>query len=311
VIVTVTPNPSIDRTIEIEGLQRGGLIRARRSTSEAAGKGLNVSRALVGQGSATMAVLPMARQTAATYLALLAEAVPIAAVPVGGAVRINISLVEPDGTVTKVNEPGPHMEAADVEALLAAVENAPAADWIVGCGSLPPGAPADFYARLQTGGSADRRVAVDSSGEALGAAARAGVALVKPNVSELETLAGRLLATFGDAVDAACELVAGGVGAALISLGRDGAIYVDGGGTVRHAEATIDDAANSVGAGDALLAGFLAAGADAEALPEAVAWSVAAVRSPGTRVRAVVGADRAAVVVHDRVDRHRRVRRDD
>jgi len=308
VIVTVTPNPSIDRTIDIDGLERGGLIRARRSTSEAAGKGLNVSRALVGQGSATMAVLPMARQTAATYLALLADAVTIAAVPVSGAVRVNISLVEPDGTVTKVNEPGPHMEAAEVEALLAAVDKAPAADWIVGCGSLPPGAPADFYARLLASTSAGRRVAVDSSGEALGAAARAGVALVKPNVSELETLAGRPLATLADAVDAACELVAGGVGGALVSLGSDGAIYVDGGGTVRHAEARIDDAANTVGAGDALLAGFLAAGANADALPEAIAWSVAAVRSPGTRMRPVTEADRTAVVVHDRVDRNRRLR---
>jgi len=309
VIVTVTPNPSIDRTVEIDRLERGGLIRAHEATSEAAGKGLNVSRALHGQGQDTLAVLPVARESAATYLALLADEVPTALISVLGSVRVNISLVEPDGTVTKVNEPGPMLDTSGMEAILAAVASTPPARWIVGCGSLPPGAPTDFYARLATFGSADRRVAVDSSGEALLRAAGAGVALVKPNASELAGIAGRPLATLGEAVDAACELVGRGVGAALVSLGSDGALYVDAGGAVSHAEAAIEDAVNAVGAGDALLAGFLASGADSAALPEAIAWSVAAVRSPGTRMRDVTRADRDSVVVHARVDRDRRLRR--
>jgi 1-phosphofructokinase len=308
VIVTVTPNPSIDRTIDIDRLERGGLIRAGVATSEAAGKGLNVSRALHGQGLDTLAVLPVARESASTYLALLAGEVSIAAVPVPGSVRVNISLVESDGTVTKVNEPGPGQDAAGVQAILAAVANAPPASWIVGCGSLPPGAPADLYARLSALGSGSVRVAVDSSGEALLAAARAGVALVKPNVSELAAIMGRPLTTLGEAVDAACELVGRGVEAVLLSLGPDGAIFVDASGAVSHAEAAIDDAVNSVGAGDALLAGFVSKGADSAALPEAIAWSVAAVRSPGTRMRRVTEADRDAVVAHDRVDRGRRLR---
>ena len=306
-IVTVTPNPSIDRTVEIDRLERGGLTRAGRVTSEAAGKGLNVSRALTGQGVETLAVLPIARDTAETYLALLAGEVPIDVVSIAGAVRVNISLVEPDGTVTKVNEPGPQLGDADMEAILAAVARAPEASWIVGCGSLPPGAPADFFTRL-TLGSRNRRVAVDTSGEALVAAAHAGVALIKPNLAELEAIAGRPLATIGDAVDAACELVAQGVGAVLLSLGSDGAIYVDDGGAVAHAEASIGDVVNSVGAGDALLAGFLAAGADSAALPEAIAWSVAAVRSRGTRTRPVTDADREPVIVHEQLDRNRRPR---
>jgi 1-phosphofructokinase len=308
VIVTVTPNPSIDRTVPIDRLERGALIRAGEATAEAAGKGLNVSRALAGPGMETVAVVPIARESAATYLALLADAVPIRAVSVAGSVRINISLVEPDGTVTKVNEPGPRLAPADVDAILATAAAAGTDGWIVGCGSLPPNAPIDFYARLATLGEVDRRVAVDSSGEALEVAARAGVGLVKPNLAELEALTGRPLATLGQAIDAACDIVGSGVGAVLVSLGRDGAIYVDGGGVVTHAEAAIDDAANTVGAGDALLAGFLAAGADSAALPEAVAWSVAAVRSPGTRMRTVTDADRADVIVHDRVDPDRRPR---
>jgi 1-phosphofructokinase len=310
VIVTVTPNPSIDRTIHIDRLERGALIRAGSATSEAAGKGLNVARALAGQGVETLAVLPMARESAPTYLALLGGAVRIDPVPVAGSVRVNISLVEPDGTVTKVNEPGPPLTEVEVEAILAAVSSAPPARWIVGCGSLPAGAPADFYARLRglAADSPDRRVAVDSSGDALFAAVLGGVSLVKPNLAELEAMADRSLPTIGAAIDAAIELMGRGAGSVLVSLGPDGALYLDAGGAVSHAEAEIDDPVNTVGAGDALLAGFLASGADAAALPEAIAWSVAAVRSPGTRMRRVADEDRHAVVVHEVVDRGRRLR---
>src|SRR5207249_8888743 len=114
------------------------------------------------------------------------------------------------------------------------------------------------------------------------AAATARIALIKPNRQELQELVRRPLATVGEVIDAARELMAQGCGAALVSLGADGALYVDA-ATAAHAEARLADAANPVGAGDALLAGFLAAGARPEALPVAVAWAVAAVRSHGTR----------------------------
>ena len=305
-IVTVTPNPSIDRTIRLERLVTGGLNRAHSATSEAAGKGVNVSYALASEGIPTVAVLPLASQSAVQYLGLLADAVPVSAVPIAGTIRANMSIIESDGTVTKVNEPGPRLSTADAEALVSAAASASRDGWIVGCGSLPPGAPRDFYGRLAKLASADRRVAVDSSGDALAAAIASGIALSKPNRQELEELAHRPLATLGDVIDAARDLIAQGCGAALVSLGADGALYLDA-ATAAHAEARIADAANPVGAGDALLAGFLAAGARAEALPVAVAWAVAAVRSPGTRMRAVTEADRAAVVLHERIDRSRRL----
>jgi len=307
VIVTVTPNPSIDRTIEIDRLERGGLNRARRSTAEAAGKGINVSCALALQGVATVAVLPLAQDSASTYLRLLADAIPIAAVPIAGSIRTNVSVVEADGTLTKLNEPGPTLTSDDVDAILVAASAVPAASWVVGCGSLPPGAPVDFYARLATGASPGRRVAIDASSEALGAAVCAGVALIKPNLDELEALVGRPLPTLGDAAAAARELLARGCHAVLVSLGPDGALFVDA-SAMSHAEGRIDDVANTVGAGDALLAGFLAAGGDASALGDAVAWSIAAIRSPGTRMRAVTAADRAPVIVHERIDRSRLLR---
>jgi 1-phosphofructokinase len=306
VIVTVTPNPSIDRTIRLERLVPGGLNRAHSASAEAAGKGVNVAYALASEGVPTVAVLPLAAQSAVQYLGLLGDSVPVSAVPIGGEIRANMSLIESDGTVTKVNEPGPPLSTTEAEAIVAAAASASRAGWIVGCGSLPPGAPRDFYARLARLATPERQVAVDSSGDALAAAVTARIALVKPNRQELQELVRRPLATLGEVIDAAREVLAQGCDAALVSLGPDGALYVDP-TAAAHAEARLADGANPVGAGDALLAGFLAAGAQVEALPVAVAWAVAAVRSPGTRMRAVTEADRAAVVLHERIDRARRL----
>ncbi|MEW5991755.1 MAG: 1-phosphofructokinase family hexose kinase [Chloroflexota bacterium] len=297
-IVTVTPNPSIDRTLGIPPLRRGAVQRARSATAETGGKGINVARALATQGFAALAVAPLSDASAAVVTALLAGAARLEPVPIDGAIRTNVGLIEDDGTTTKINEPGPTVSPTEVEALLArVVALADGADWVAGCGSLPPGAPADLYARLAARIGARARVAVDTEGPALRACAGVPIALLKPNRHELEQLAGEPLPSLGAVVGCAADIVARGTGAVLVSLGADGAVLVDGGGAI-HAEARIDDVANTVGAGDALLAGFLAGGGRGEGLAEAVAWSVAACRSPGTRMRPVTQADRAAVVVH-------------
>lgn len=297
-IVTVTPNPSIDRTLRIPPLVRGGLLRATSATAEAGGKGINVSRALTTEGHATIAVVPLSDTSAAALLALLGSSTPVEPVRIAGDVRVNMSLVETDGTVTKVNAPGPVLDEAETESLLdRAVQLAGGATWVAGCGSLPPGVPDDLYARLAWRMPVRVRLAVDADGAPLRACLSERIGLLKPNLRELEGLVGRPLPTLGAVVTAAQEIVAGGIGGVLVSLGRDGAVYVDAAGAT-HAEALIDDVRNTVGAGDALLAGFLAGGAEREALASAVAWSVAACRSPGTQMRAVTQADRDAVWVH-------------
>jgi 1-phosphofructokinase len=299
VIVSVTPNPSIDRTLRIPRLVPGGLVRAASVTAEAGGKGVNVSRLLAMHGHSTVAVVPLSESSLAVFRSLLRDATPIEPSPIAGEIRVNISLVEADGKVTKVNEPGPTVNPGEVEMLLDRTrELATDADWLIGSGSLPPGAPADFYVRLARDLPHGLRLAVDADGDALRACVGQRLALLKPNHAELERVAGRALPTLGEVIDAAHELVEAGAESVLVSLGPDGALLVDRGGAT-HAEARIDDVANTVGAGDALLAGFVAAGGRRDALAAAVAWSIAACRSHGTAVRPVAPRDFAAVVVHD------------
>jgi 1-phosphofructokinase len=304
-IVTLTANPSVDRTIEVDALVRGAVLRARAAHVDPGGKGVNVSRALAANGLKTRAVLPTGGAEGAQLGALLApEGVEVVMVPLRSAVRANVSVVEPDGTVTKLNEPGPTIAPDEAEAIVAATVTAAAgADWVVLAGSLPPGAPTEFYAelveRLRGSGT---RVALDSSGPPMAAALPAAPDLVKPNREELAEAAGQPVATVGAAVEAAQVLRRRGAGAVLASLGRDGALLVDAGGA-RHAEAPVERPRSAVGAGDALLAGFLAGGgAGPGALVEALAWGAAATSLPGSRMPEPSDLDRDAVRLHERID---------
>ncbi|MEU6058823.1 1-phosphofructokinase [Streptomyces sp. NPDC047097] len=284
-ILTVTPNPSLDRAYELPSLDRGAVLRAARDRVDPGGKGVNVSRAVTAAGGRTVAVLPLGGPEGALLGSLLgAQGIEAAGVPVAGSTRVNITLVEDDGTLTKVNAPGPELTPAEAESLLEAVRARSAgADWIACCGSLPRGLPPEWYAELVARAHrAGGRVALDTSGAALTAALGARPDVVKPNAEELAAAVGRPLATVGDAVKAAEELRERGAGAVLASLGADGQLLVEADGSwFGHAPAAA--VRSNVGAGDASLAGFLAAGGTGPvALAAAVAHGAAAVQLPGS-----------------------------
>lgn len=311
-IVTVTPNPSVDRSLQLDSLEVGEVVRARRSWSEPSGKGVNVALALHHQGLASLAVLPIGGATGAHLAAMLrAAGVPFEAVPVAGEIRVNVSLVQPDGVVTKVNEPGPELTAAEgvsiIEAATAAAAGSPGC-WLAGCGSLPPGLGPDFYAGLvEAGHRVGARVVVDSSGPALDGALAAGPDLVKPNAAELEELVGAAIRTLGDAVAAAEQVRRRGARAVLASLGAGGVVLVDADGA-RFGEAEVEAVRSPVGAGDALLAGFLSVGPHAPghlALGRALLWAGSAVQLEGTVLRSV-DADQP-VRLHERLPSERRL----
>jgi 1-phosphofructokinase len=299
-IVTFTANPSVDRTSEVDRLTRGAVTRARAIRVDAGGKGVNVTRALSANGHASLAVLPSGGAEGTQLLALLEdEGLRVWSVAISGAIRANVTIVEPDGTTTKINEPGPVLSNAEVaqltDALLTATRDA---GWAVLSGSLPPGAPADLYATLTRAlHAAGVRVAVDAGGDLLRRTLSASPDLIKPNRRELAQASGISVDGLEAALAAIARLRAAGARTVLASLGSQGAVLADRTGT-HHGSAAVT-ARSTVGAGDATLAGFLAAGgAGPEALAEAVAWGTAAVSLPGSRMPHPADIDRGAVVIN-------------
>jgi len=311
-IVTLTPNPSLDRTIELAStLARGEVQRAVRAHHEPGGKGVNICRALEASGVTSLAILP-GDSDDPVLVALRSLRIPHLGLPIGQALRSNVAITEPDGTTTKVNEPGPVLHPDQQETLIELVlARAEGATWLVLAGSLPRGVPIDFYAhiirRLRARyGSSSPRVAVDSSGAPLAAAVLAGPDLIKPNAEELAELTG-----FADAatlesdphlaLEAARTLVVtDGVVAVLATLGSQGAVLVSADGAWL-AQTPPMTAVSTVGAGDSALAGYLlssnAGSLPADCLRQAAAHGAAAASLPGSTVPALSQTDPAAVIV--------------
>jgi len=301
VIITFTPNPSLDRTIGLsEPLTRGEVQRAVSSREEPGGKGVNICRALAASGLPSLAILP-GDELDPVLQGLRTAGIPHLGMHIGAPIRSNVAITEPDGTTTKVNLPGPVLSSEQQHELIALVlDKAEGADWLVLAGSLPPGVPVDLYAdiirqlRARYGASAPK-VAVDSSGPPLAAAVTAAPDLIKPNGEELAELTGLpdADALEGDpalVARASGRLVASGVGAVLATLGAQGAVLVtDAGAWLAQTPPMI--AASTVGAGDSSLAGFLLstiAGASApDSLRQAAAHGAAAASLPGSTVPAL------------------------
>ena len=308
-IVTLTVNPSFDRTVELEAaLERGQVQRAVVTGQEPGGKGVNVSRALHAAGCDTLAILPGA-STDPLVVALEASGIPTATVSIDAPIRSNITLTEPDGTTTKLNDPGVQLSAETVGELIdVVVASCVSASWLVLAGSVPPGVPDTFYADLVRAVRAvpnsvatGLRVAVDSSGVPLAALVASGerVDLIKPNAEELLQLAEsqgldtgsatheELEADPALAVSLAETLLSPALGAVLVTLGSHGAVLVDS-DAAWFAPAPRIVARSTVGAGDCSLAGYVLADQrgdlPAGRLAQAVAHGAAAASLPGTTV---------------------------
>jgi 1-phosphofructokinase len=317
VIVTVTANPSIDRTVTLSTkLVRGAVHRVQTVSTEPGGKGVNVAHALTLAAVEAVAILPVGAQDPMA-VALTGCGVPFDPVHTAGAVRTNLAITETDGTTTKLNEPGAFLDDSVRAALTAAiVAHAETASWVVLSGSLPPGLPDHWYAEvvalLQ---QHPCKIAVDTSGSPLTALAdhfgSAAPDLIKPNVEELASIAG----TSVDELEAALvrrdfdpireiaeQLVEQGVGAVLATLGSAGALLVEAGGAWLASPPPVLPQ-STVGAGDSALAGYLLAesakATAAERLRMAVAYGSAAAALPGSTLPIPSQIDLDAVKVTD------------
>lgn len=264
-VVTVTLNPAIDQTITVDALKPGSVHRAKAVRHNAGGKGVNVASCLADWGTPAVATGLLGTGNAAPFEALFqAKGIADAFLRLPGETRVNIKIADlAANDTTDINLPG---LTADPGALGRVQETVrrlvePGIPVLL-AGSLPDGLPTDTYAILTADlAAAGARVVLDSSGAPLAAALASTGALphcIKPNRHELEDWAGRPLPTDADLLDAARGLQRRGVSVVVVSLGADGALFVDGARAL-HGRLPPVQALSTVGAGDAMVAGLIAA----------------------------------------------------
>ena len=287
-IMTLTVNPAVDLSSHAASVQPGHKIRTFDERYDPGGGGINVARVIHELGGETLALLASGGVTGRFVEQMLTQAkVPWQAVLIGGSCRISVTVHDKsNGQEYRFVPQGPKLTTAECSDLLETLRCVEA-DWVVASGSLAPGMPEDFYAKV-AGIAAARgaRFALDTSGPALAASLGHGISLLKPSLSELESIVGRKLPDLGSQMDQAKRLVQSGAAAMIaLTLGSAGAILA----TSEHAchlPAPPVTERTGVGAGDSFLAGLvfaLARGQPPEkALKLAVACGAAAVQGSGT-----------------------------
>src|SRR5215211_962193 len=282
------PNLTIDRTLAMDELRPGEVLRFDEVAVTPGGKGVNVARVARALNAPAVVVGFTPGRTGQAAAGLLAdEGLDVEAVPVGGELRSAAVVLERSGRVTVMNEPGPSLGAGDWERYERAVGARLEEHAVLACsGSLPPGTHEDGYARLVALAREHRALAlVDVNGQPLAAALLARPDVVTPNLAEAEgLLLGRAAETVeaGDpakvrrrASAAAAALVARGARTAIVTAGAAGAAVAVEAGEQRWHAAPRVEVHNPIGAGDALVGGLCVALERGEPLDGAVARGLA------------------------------------
>lgn len=276
-IYTVTFNPSLDYVVTVPKLEVGAINRTKGEEIFPGGKGINVSWVLQNLGIPTR-ILGFKAGFTGEEIQRLVEVrnIDCDLLPVEkGFSRINVKVRSEEETA--INGQGPVIGEDDLARLLQQLEALQPGDMLVLSGSGPSGCAPTLYgqiARLMQ--QRDIPCVVDATGKLLENALEAGPFLVKPNKEELEDLLGRKLPTEADLVDGARELRKKGARNVLISLGGDGALLVDDTDTVHRHAAPKGQMVNTVGAGDSMVAGFLAGYLKNKDYAEALHWGICA-----------------------------------
>lgn len=285
-VITVTLNPAIDRVLEVPDFRVGAHAPAQLAALLPAGKGVNVARGLVLLGARATACGLVGRGEEETYReSLRRDGIECAMCAVDGVTRTNTTILDPQrGTTTHLREQGFTVAGADLErlrlSLAAAIRGSRKGGEqasVVFSGSLPPGLqPADFVALLQLCRQAGGSVIVDTSGDALAAAIQSGcVDTVKPNLPELTQCLGQDVGR-GEAAERAADLL-DKVETVLLTVGAEGAYAVRRDGCEGLAcRVDPSQVRNTVGCGDAFLAGWLYGRKRSDDVATALRWAVAA-----------------------------------
>jgi len=260
-IATVTLNPAIDRTVFVPNFKAGQVNRVEREQSDAGGKGVNVASVLADFGFAMAATGFLGAENSYIFEQLFArKKIEDRFVRITGRTRTGIKIIdEVHQETTDLNFPGQAPSEADVASLFQLVEGLTADyPWFVLAGSIPAGVSSSLYRNLiEIIKAKGRAVALDTSGEGLHRALPAAPTLIKPNLDELRELTGQSLSTQARVVEAAQSLLRQGIQTVVISMGAEGAIFVEADEVVLAQPPQVA-VVSTVGAGDAMVSGTVA-----------------------------------------------------
>lgn len=286
-IAAVALNPAIDWTITIPGFTAGRVNRVAQSQVHPGGKAVNVAALLADYGCAVTVTGFLGADNDQIFCQMFADkGIADRCVRIAGSTRTGIKVVDPASQqTTDINFPGQAPAAPDLATLRAVIaELAASHDWFVFSGSVPPGVPATIYRdllQLVRG----KRTALDTSGEPLRLAVVAVPTVVKPNIHELEELMGRQVDGQAAILQAARTLLSYGSKTVVVSVGEEGALFVEAQQAVRAIPPTVV-VQSTVGAGDAMVAGIVAAKVQGLLLVECARLATAFAVSALTRMGA-------------------------
>lgn len=256
-IVTVTMNPAIDKTIDIDALDRGGLNRIQKVEYDAGGKGINVSKTIRELGGTSIAAGFLGGNAGRTIEAVLNDkGIQNDFIWVDGETRTNTKVFEKTGEVTELNEPGPQISDEQVEQLMKKLEGYADADTLfIFAGSIPNGVDKGIYRKMiERVHAHGAKVLLDADGELFRNALDAAPDIIKPNRVELEEFAGYdYRASLDELLATAKSLKSNGIGTVAVSMGKSGAMFVRDGYEVKCPALSVK-AHSTVGAGDAMVA---------------------------------------------------------
>ena len=258
-IVTVTMNPAIDKTVEIDSLIQGGLNRIKKVEYDAGGKGINVSKTIRELGGKSIAAGFLGGNNGKTIASVLkAKGIESDFVWVDGETRTNTKVFEESGTLTELNEPGPVITKSQIGTLVRKLLGYADIDTLfVLSGSIPAGVPKDTYAEIiRAVHQKGSKVLLDADGELFRQGVDAAPDIIKPNRVELEEYAEMdYRASEEELLKIAEKLGEKGIGSIAVSMGKSGALFLLKVGAVKCPSLSVN-AHSTVGAGDAMVAGL-------------------------------------------------------
>ncbi len=277
-IVTLTVNPAIDRTITVDRLAFEDRAYILSTKDTPGGRGINASSIIHNFGGQTLAILPAGGSSGIRFQESLKQCgFPVVIVPIRNKVRTNLIITDSHGLTAKLNEHGPKLSSAEVKKIETAVRtHLKGAKWLMLCGSLPPGVPADLYTRIIAFARTHNvKTLLDTDGDAFRLGLAANPTVVSPNQEEAERLLNTALITRTNCLQAVERMHRMGAETVVLSLGSRGAVAYHGGHLVEAVPPRVD-AVSPIGAGDAQSAAFLWALENDQSFAEAVRWGVAA-----------------------------------